>query len=209
MRFSTARIAVLALALVLLAAFPAAAQERHGGFTPPRPKIPIFNPGALKPVDSTLKVAVGDQAPDFTLPSIEGRDVSLSDYKGKSNVVLSFVPAAFTPVCSDQWPGYNIARELFEANNAALIGLSTDNTPSQWAWVQEMGGVWFPVLSDFWPHGKVAASFGVLRPNGVSERAVFIIDTAGVIRWIKVNDINTRPDLAEIVQALEAVAAGK
>ena len=84
----------------------------------------------LKPVDSVLKVKVGEKAPDFTLPSISGKQVSLSDYRGKKNVVISFVPAAFTPICSDQWPGYNIARELFEMHDAELLGITTDNVPS-------------------------------------------------------------------------------
>ena len=70
----------------------------------------IYNPGVLKPIDSTLKVKVGQKAPDFTLPSISGEKVRLSQHRGKKNVVISFVPAAFTPVCSDQWPGYNMAR---------------------------------------------------------------------------------------------------
>jgi len=84
----------------------------------------IYNPGILKPVDSTLKVKVGDPAPDFTLPSLSGEKVTLSQFKGRKNVVLSFVPAAWTPVCSDQWPGYNIARSLFEDNNAILLGIT-------------------------------------------------------------------------------------
>ena len=70
----------------------------------------IYNPGILKPIDSILKVKVGDPAPDFTLPSISGEKISLSRFAGKKNVVISFVPAAWTPVCSDQWPGYNIAK---------------------------------------------------------------------------------------------------
>ena len=64
----------------------------------------IFNTGKLKPVDSILKIKVGDVAPDFILPSIQGMDISLRQYRGQKNVVLSFVPAAWTPVCSDQWP---------------------------------------------------------------------------------------------------------
>src|SRR4030042_4841250 len=74
-------------------------------------KDTVYNPGPLKPVDSTLKVKVGDKAPDFTLRSLSGQAVSLSFFKGKKNVVISFVPAAWTRVCSDQWPGYTIARE--------------------------------------------------------------------------------------------------
>ena len=73
----------------------------------------IFSVGPLKPTDSKLKVKVGEKAPDFTLPSVAGEKVSLRQFLGKKNVVLSFVPAAWTPVCSDQWPGYNIAQGTF------------------------------------------------------------------------------------------------
>jgi peroxiredoxin (alkyl hydroperoxide reductase subunit C) len=106
-------------------------------------------------------------------------------------------------VCSDQWPGYNIARDLFEAYDAVLLGISVDNVPTLFAWTQEMGGLWFPVLSDFWPHGAVAARYGVLRSDGVSERAIFIIDKEGVIRYIDVHDINQRPPLEGILKELE------
>jgi peroxiredoxin len=163
----------------------------------------IYNPGVLKPIDSTLKVRVGQAAPDFTLPSIQGEKIRLSQYRGKKNVVISFVPAAFTPVCSDQWPGYNMARALFEQHDAILLGITVDNIPTLHAWTGQMGNVWFPVLSDFWPHGAVAQKFGVLRSDGVSERALFYIDKKGIIRDILVSDINKRPDLEQCALSLE------
>jgi peroxiredoxin (alkyl hydroperoxide reductase subunit C) len=163
----------------------------------------IYNPGVLKPIDSTLKVKVGQKAPDFTLPSISGEKIRLSQHQGKKNVVISFVPAAFTPVCSDQWPGYNMALKLFEGHDAILLGITVDNIPTLYAWTGQMGELWFPVLSDFWPHGAVAKKFGVLRSDGVSERALFFIDKKGVIRDILVSDINKRPDLEYIATALE------
>ncbi|MDC0335289.1 peroxiredoxin [Pseudodesulfovibrio sp.] len=161
--------------------------------------------GQLKPVDSVLKVKVGDMAPDFELPSVAGPKVRLSDYRGKDNVVLSFVPAAWTPVCSDQWPGYNIAQGLFDKYNTTLIGISIDNIPSQYSWSLAMNTIEFPVLSDFWPHGKVSDMYGVLRSNGVAERALFVIDKKGVIRYIDVHDINKRPDLGVLVKELEKI----
>ena len=163
----------------------------------------IYDPGILKPRDSKLKVKVGDLAPDFTLPSLSGKKITLSQYRGKKNVVLSFVPAAWTPVCSDQWPGYNIAKDIFEENDAILLGITVDNIPTLFAWTHEMGELWFPVLSDFWPHGKTASVYGVLRKNGVSERALFIIDKKGIIRYIDVHDINKRPDLKDLAEALD------
>jgi len=178
-----------------------------GGFnTEVLSKVPekdIYQPGALEPIDSTLKVRVGDQAPDFVLPAVTGGNVALSDYRGKKNVVLSFIPAAWTPVCSDQWPGYNIAKEFFDANDAILLGISVDNIPTLFAWTNQMGKLWFPVLSDFYPHGGYAQKLGILRSNGVTERAIFVIDKQGVIRYIDVHDINKPPRLKSIVQAME------
>jgi peroxiredoxin (alkyl hydroperoxide reductase subunit C) len=163
----------------------------------------IYDAGTLKPVDSVLKVKVGDRVPDFTLPSLTGEKITLSQYRGKKNVVLSFVPAAWTPVCSDQWPGYNIIKDIFNENDAILLGITVDNIPTLYAWTNQMGKLWFPVLSDFWPHGAVAQKYGVLRSDGVSERALFVIDKKGILRYINVNDINKRPSLEDLVSALE------
>ena len=165
----------------------------------------IYNPGMLKPFNSKTKLKVGMIAPDFTLPSISGEKISLNQYRGNKNVVISFVPAAWTPVCSDQWPGYNIARSLFDKNNAILIGISVDNIPTLFAWTREMGDLWFPVLADFYPHGAVAKKYGVLRADGMSERALFVIDKKGIIRYIDVHDINTRPALETLIKELEKI----
>jgi peroxiredoxin (alkyl hydroperoxide reductase subunit C) len=163
----------------------------------------IFEIGTLKPIDSVLKVKLGDRAPDFILPAISGEKISLKQYLGKKNVVISFVPAAWSPVCSDQWPGYNIIKDIFDQNDAVLIGITVDNIPTLFAWTNQMGKLWFPVLSDFWPHGQVAKKYSVLRSNGVAERALFIIDKKGIIRYINVHDINKRPPLEDLVKALE------
>jgi peroxiredoxin len=163
----------------------------------------IYNPGELKPVDSILKVKVGDTAPDFTLKAVSGKTISLKDYYGKKNVVISFVPAAWTPVCSDQWPGYNIVKDIFELNDAVLLGITVDNIPTLYSWTNQMGKLWFEVLSDFWPHGAVAGKFGVLRSDGVSERALFVIDKKGIIRYIDVHNINQRPPLEMLVNELQ------
>jgi peroxiredoxin (alkyl hydroperoxide reductase subunit C) len=171
------------------------------------PKDEIFPVGTLKPRDSRLKVKVGQKAPDFSLPSLNGQKVSLGDYLGKKIVVLSFVPAAWTPVCSAQWPGYNLAQDVFTDHNAVLLGISEDNIPTLYAWTNTMGKLWFPVLSDFWPHGRVASRLGILRSDGTAERALFVIDRKGVIRYIDVHDINERPVLDDLVQELDKVTA--
>jgi peroxiredoxin len=185
-------------ALIMTLSVPAGAQTHSEAF-----KDNIYQTGELKPVDSVLKVKVGDPAPDFTLPAVSGGKVTLSQYRGQKNVVLSFVPAAWTPVCSDQWPGYNIVKDLFDRNDATLLGITVDNIPTLFAWTNQMGKLWFPVLSDFYPHGKVAATYGVLRSDGTSERALFAIDKKGIIRYIDVHDINKRPPLESLIRELD------
>lgn len=171
-------------------------------------KDTIYNPGHLKATDSVPKLNIGDPAPDFTLKAISGETIQLSQFRGKKIVVLSFVPAAWTPVCSDQWPGYNLLKEVFAENDAILIGISVDNLPTLYAWTKQMGDLWFPVLSDFWPHGAVASAYGILRTDGVAERAIIMIDKAGIIRYLQVSDINRRPELQDIIIALRQIHSG-
>ncbi len=195
---------LLSISLVLMSgAFPLWDGEARGEGL----KDSIYPVGVLKSVDSRLRVKVGDAAPDFSLPSLKGGEIRLSDYKGEKNVVLSFVPAAWTPVCSDQWPGYNVARTMIQKHDAVLLGITVDNLPTLYAWTKEMGDLWFPVLSDFWPHGSIAERYGVLRSDGVSERALFVIDKKGIIRYIDVHDINKRPDLDSLIGALAELSA--
>jgi len=165
----------------------------------------IFQLQAAKPVDSTLKVAVGDALPPFSLPSTQGGRIGLDDYLGRTNLVLSFIPAAWTPVCSDQWPGYNIVQDIFDRLDTALVGISVDNVPTLHAWTSEMGGLWFPVASDFWPHGAFADRLGILRSDGMTERALFLVDKQGIIRFIDVHDINSRPDLGPLIKAMQTL----
>ena len=195
--------AVLCLSVFVVMAGVAVAYGQSTGFTDN-----IYPVGKLKPTDSVPKLKVGDVAPDFILPAVEGGTVSLSQYKGRKNVVISFVPAAWTPVCSDQWPGYNISKKLFDKHDAILIGITVDNIPTLYSWTKQMCNpnekLWFPVLSDFYPHGAVASRYGVLRSDGVSERALFVINKKGIITYIDVHDINQRPFLDALAKALEA-----
>ncbi len=187
---------VLATGVALLCGSPASVSSQT-------PEESIYKVGKLKAIDSKPTLKVGDKAPDFTLPAVSEKKVSLSQYAGKKNVVIAFVPAAWTPVCSQQWPGYNIAQELFDKNDAVLLGITVDNIPTLFAWTHTMGKLWFEVLSDFWPHGATAQKYGVFRSDGVSERALFVIDKGGVLRYIEVHDINTMPRLEDLVKALE------
>ncbi|MEW6584531.1 MAG: peroxiredoxin [Nitrospirota bacterium] len=186
------------LALIMLSSIAYGASEQFKG--------KIYDPGMLKPIESKTHLKIGMKAPEFTLPSLTGEKVTLGQYKGKKNVVISFVPAAWTPVCSDQWPGYNIMKNTFEEHDTILLGITVDNIPTLYAWTKEMGDIWFPVLSDFYPHGAVSKKYGVLRSNGVSERALFVIDKKGIIRYVDVHDINTRPNLEVLVGELEKLA---
>lgn len=165
-------------------------------------KKSVYQPGKLKPVDSITKLKPGLKAPEFSLPSVSGNQISLAQFRGRKHIVLAFVPAAFTPVCSSQFPGYNISLDLFTGNDAVLLGITTDNIPSLHAWQVSMGGLDFDLLSDFWPHGSVASRYGVLRSDGTSERALVVIDKQGVIRYIDVHDINERPPLEDLAEAL-------
>ena len=188
----------LVFLLVLVPAFDSPSHGASEQF-----KGRIYSLDGLKATETQARLKVGDRAPDFTLSSIKGEKVSLGGYIGKKNVVLSFVPAAWTPVCSEQWPGYNILKDEFDNQNAVLIGITTDNVPTLFAWTEQMGGVWFPVLSDFWPHGEVSQKYGVLRSSGVSERALFIIDKKGIVRYIDVHDINERPNTELLLNQLK------
>jgi peroxiredoxin len=189
---------IIAALIMLTLSVPAWSQTHSEAY-----KDNIYQTGPLRPTDSVLRVKAGDPAPDFTLPAVSGGKVTLSQYRGKKNVVLSFVPAAWTPVCSDQWPGYNIVKDLFDQYDAMLLGITVDNIPTLFAWTNQMGKLWFPVLSDFYPHGKVAETYGVLRSDGTSERALFVIDKKGIIRYIDVHDINKRPPLESLIRELE------
>ncbi len=143
-------------------------------------------------------------APDFTLPSHLDKSVTLSQLKGK-NVVLAFFPLAFTPVCSSQIPAYEAELAKFTVLDTQILAISVDNTASQKAWASSLGGIHYPILSDFWPHGEVALRYGVLREEGYNERAVFVIDKAGIVRYADVHDINSAPSNAELRKILREI----
>jgi len=92
--------------------------------------------------------------------------------------------------------------DRFEGYDAQVVGISIDSTFANRAWAQSMGGITYPLLSDFYPHGAVSELYGVLRPQGMSERAVFIIDKAGVVRYIDVHEISEVPDEEPIFNEL-------
>ena len=89
--------------------------------------------------------------------------------------------------------------------NAQVLGISVDSVPCLEAWAESVGGITYPLLSDFWPHGQVAQTYGVLRPEGKSERAIFVIDKQGIIRYVDVHDIDLQPDNEELFRVLAQI----
>jgi peroxiredoxin len=146
---------------------------------------------------------VDTKAPDFSLPDSNGRLVRLSNYRGK-NVVLVFYPLDWSPACSDQLSLYQTELAEFEHANAQFIGISVDSIYSHGAWAA-VRGLTFPLLSDFRPKGEVARLYEVMRnSDGFSERALYIIDTDGTIRYSHVSPkLNRIPDIYELLHQLE------
>ncbi|MEE2637774.1 MAG: redoxin domain-containing protein [Acidobacteriota bacterium] len=152
-----------------------------------------------------MSVTVGDQAPDFELASHRGGQVRLSDFQNKKHVVVAFHPLAFTPVCATQMRGYETDRLWFEAHKTHVLGISVDAVPAKIEWAKTLGGIGFDLLSDFHPHGGVADLYGVLRDGGISERAIFVVDKRGMVRFAKVYDIPALPDTKELRQVIDAL----
>jgi len=144
---------------------------------------------AQTPVSSTT-LKVGDSAPDFTLPSTAGKPVKLSDFKGKKNVVLAFFPAAFTGGCTKEMQAYQLGGTKFEANDTQVFGVSTDNTPSQKVFAQQLN-LTFLLLSDF-ADRKVSQDYGVMMPGkGMDNRITFVIDKEGKISYMESGKTDT------------------
>ena len=144
----------------------------------------------------TATLKVGDEAPDFELPSSPtGEKFKLSDYKGKNAVVINFVPAAFSPACSNQVPLIDQKRAEFEAQGAFPVVISSDGAWTQAAWKKELG-VDFPILSDFYPLGDTAKKYGVvIEPRMVANRVVVVVGKDGKVAWIQPTEkITDMPD---------------
>jgi peroxiredoxin len=146
----------------------------------------------------------GTPAPDFTLPSKLGESLKLSDLRGRP-VVLVFYPADWSPVCGDQLALYNEILPEFAKFNAQVVGISVDGIFCHQAYAKSRK-LEFPLLADFEPKGKIASVYGAYRHgDGYSERALFVIDKTGVIRWSYLSPIGENPGADGILSALEAL----
>jgi peroxiredoxin len=151
---------------------------------------------------------IGAQAPNFTLPTTPDQKVSLSEFKGR-NVILVFYPADWSPVCGDQLALYNELRGQFDESNAALVAISVDGVWCHLAFEKDRG-FHFTLLADFEPKGEVAKLYGVYRDqDGTSERALFVIDGAGIIRYNYVSPVGVNPGAAGILKALQTITQKK
>lgn len=152
---------------------------------------------------NTLKI--GDIAPDFTLKTAKKDVWHLADFRNKKNVVLAFIPYAFSRVCSTQLPSYEAELARFRDYHTEVVSVSMDSTYSLNAWSKSIH-VTFPLLADFYPQGQVVDLYGVRHTGGFPNRAVFVIDKAGVIRYIEVlespNDLPDNDALFETLQGL-------
>lgn len=147
---------------------------------------------------------VGDNAPDFELASHLEKDkkVKLSSLRGK-NVVIAFYPLDWTPVWTIQMPSYEADTERFAGYDAQVLGISVDSLPSHVAWAKSLGGINYDLLADFHPKGEVAKSYGAWRENdGISERALFIVDKEGKIAYVDIHDIGDQPDNEDLFEVL-------
>jgi peroxiredoxin len=149
-------------------------------------------------------VAIGKTVKDFTLKGQNSEDVCLSDYQGK-NVLLSFHPLAWTPVCAMQMKTLEKNRKVFEKYNTVAFGLSVDSCACKSAWAKSLRIKNTKLLADFWPHGGVAKSLGLLRTEGFSERVNILLDEKGRILWIKVYPIKQLPDIEEVFNVLKRI----
>lgn len=153
----------------------------------------------------TSILPAGTPAPDFTLKSAPDHSVSLSDYRGRP-VILAFYPADWSPVCGDQMALYNEVLGEFQRFGAQLLGISVDGVWCHAAFAKQRN-LHFPLLADFEPKGEVSRRYGAYREgDGFSERALFVLDGNGIIRWSYLSPVGVNPGADGIVGALEALA---
>jgi mycoredoxin-dependent peroxiredoxin len=152
-----------------------------------------------------MSVSVGQTAPDFTLKDQHQKDVKLSDFTGKKNVVLVFYPLDWSPTCTNEHVCFVNDMKSFEQLDAEVLGVSVDSVWSHKAYADKMG-IHYSLLADFNPRGAMADKYGAfLVDKGISNRSIVIINKQGKIAWIKNYEISVVPDLKEVSAALQQV----
>ncbi len=147
----------------------------------------------------------GTAAPSFALPATPDQTVSLEELRGRP-LILAFYPADWSPVCGDQMALYNQILPEFHKAGAQLVGISVDGVWCHAAFAADRK-LHFPLLADFEPKGEVARRYGVYREQeGIAERALFVIDAEGVIRWSYVSPLGINPGADGIMDALDKLA---
>ena len=147
--------------------------------------------------------AIGSVAPDFTLPDQHGAPTTLSSLRGERAALVVFYPFAFSGICTGELTGLRDDLDAFQNDAVQLLAVSCDPVYSLRAWADEQK-FGFPLLSDFWPHGAVASSYGVFDAGaGRADRGTFLVDQAGVVRW----SVVTEPGQARDLDAYRAAIA--
>ncbi len=154
--------------------------------------------------ERTEIIEPGEKAPDFTLEDQLNDEFTLSDYKGKTKVLLSFHPLAGTSICAKQMKALEKNMQNFQEFNTIPIGISVDPVPSKKLWAEDIGLEELRILSDFWPHGGVAKKYGVfMKEKGFSKRANILIDEDQQVIFSKVYPIGEVPDVRAVLDELD------
>jgi len=152
-----------------------------------------------------MSIAVGQAAPEFVLKDQHQKEVKLSDFQGKQNVVIVFYPLDWSPVCTNEHACLVKDMKQFEKLEAQVLGISVDSVWSHKAYAEKMG-IRYPLLADFHPRGAMASQYGVyLADKGITGRAIAIVDKTGKVAWFKQYEILQVPDVNEVSQALAQI----
>jgi mycoredoxin-dependent peroxiredoxin len=155
--------------------------------------------------ENTMSIAVGDKAPDFTLQDQDKKEIKLSDFAGKQNVVLVWYPLDWSPTCTNEHVCFVNEMKSFETLDAAILGVSVDSIWSHKAYAEKMG-IKYSLLADFHPKGAMSEKYGAyLADKGITGRAIAIVGKDGKIAWFKNYDIPVVPDVKEVAAALGKV----
>lgn len=152
-----------------------------------------------------MSLAVGSAAPDFTLKDQNQKEIKLSDFSGKKNVVLIFYPLDWSPVCTNEHACVVNDMKNFDSLDAEVLGVSVDSVWSHKAYAEKMG-IKYSLLADFHPKGAMSEKYGVYLPEkGITGRSIIIVNKQGKVAWAKDYDIPVVPDIKEVAAALGQV----